>query len=103
MVLAMLILPAIDAIAKGLSDTISAGEVAWARHFLQTIFLLPFVVRYDFSVEGPIWIHISRGVLMALVTIVFIAVLVVMPLANAIAIVFISPLTFTLLGAFFLG
>lgn len=40
---------------------------------------------------------------MALVTIVFIAVLVVMPLANAIAIVFISPLTFTLLGAFFLG
>lgn len=54
MVLAMLILPVIDAIAKGLSDTISAGEVAWARHFLQTIFLLPFVVRYDFSVEGPI-------------------------------------------------
>ena len=53
-VLAMLILPAIDAIAKGLSDTISAGDVAWVRHFLQTIFLLPFVVRYDFSVEGPI-------------------------------------------------
>lgn len=103
MVLAMLILPAIDAIAKGLSDTISAGEVAWVRHFLQTIFLLPFVVRYGFSVEGPIWIHISRGVLMAVVTIVFYAALVVMPLANAIAIVFISPLIFTLLGAFFLG
>ncbi|SVC83281.1 uncharacterized protein METZ01_LOCUS336135, partial [marine metagenome] len=54
-------------------------------------------------VEGPIWIHISRCVLMALVTIVFFAALVVMPLANAIAIVFISPLIFTLLGAFFLG
>ena len=88
---------------KGLSDTISVGEVAWVRHFLQTIFLQPFVVRYGFSVEGPIWIHISRCVLMALVTIVFFAALVVVPLANAIAIVFISPLIFTLPGAIFPG
>ena len=40
---------------------------------------------------------------MAVVTIVFYAALIVMPLANAIAIVFISPLIFALLGAFFLG
>ena len=103
MVLAMLILPAIDAIAKGISDTISAGEVAWVRHFLQTIFLLPIVVRYGFSLKGPLWIHISRGVLMAAVTLVFFTALAVMPLANAIAILFIGPLIFTVLGAFFLG
>ena len=103
MVSAMLILPAIDAIAKGLSDTISAGEVAWVRHFFQVIFLLPFLTRHSFSIEGPIWVHISRGVLMAVATIFFFAALVVMPLANAIAIFFISPLIFTLLGAFFLG
>ena len=103
MVLAMLILPAIDAIAKGISDTISAGEVAWVRHFLQTILLLPFVVRFGFSLKGPLWIHISRGVLMAAVTLVFFTALAVMPLANAIAILFIGPLIFTVLGAFFLG
>jgi len=102
-VLAMLILPAIDAIAKGISDTISAGEVAWVRHFLQTILLLPFVVRYGFSLKGSLWIHIFRGVLMAAVTLVFFTAIAVMPLANAIAILFISPLIFTLLGAFFLG
>ena len=102
-VLAMLILPAIDAIAKGLSDTISAGEVAWVRLIFQTIFLFPFVVLYGFTVKGPIWIHISRGVLMAGVWVLFVIALAVMPLANVIAIFFISPLILTLLGVFFLG
>jgi len=99
----MLILPAIDAIAKGLSDTISAGEVAWVRLFCQTVFLLPFVIRYGFTVKGPIWIHISRGFLMAGVWVVFVIALAVMPLANVIAVFFISPLILTLLGAFLLG
>ena len=103
MVSAMLILPAIDAIAKGLSDTISAGEVAWVRHFFQIFFLLPLMARHSFSIEGSIWVHISRGVLIAAVTIFFFRALAVMPLANAIAIFFISPLIFTLLGAIFLG
>jgi len=99
----MLMLPAIDAIAKGLSDTISAGEVAWIRLSFQTAFLFPFVVRYGFTVKGPIWIHISRGVLMAGVWVVFVMALAVMPLANVIAVFFISPLILTLLGAFLLG
>jgi len=97
--LAFLMLPAIDAIAKGLS----AAEIAWFRHALQTIFLLPFVIHYGFSVDGPIWIHVSRGVLMAGVWVAFVMALVVMPLANVAAIFFISPLILTLLGAFFLG
>ncbi len=101
--LAFLMLPAIDAIAKGLSDNISAAEIAWFRHILQTIFLLPFVIHYGFSVDGPIWIHVSRGVLMAGVWVAFVMALVVMPLANVAAIFFISPLILTLLGAFFLG
>lgn len=100
---AMLILPCIDAIAKGLSDSISAGEVAWVRLFLQTIFLLPFVSRKRFIKAGAIWIHAARGVLIAVVTILFFSALVKMPLADAIAIFFISPLIFTLLGVLFLG
>ena len=103
MVSAMLILPAIDAIAKGLSDTISAGEVAWVRLFFQVIFLLPLLARHSFSIEGSIRIHISRGVLTAAAGIFFFAALAVMPLANAVAIFFVSPLIFTLLGAIFLG
>jgi len=39
LVCAMLILPGIDAIAKGLSDSIAAGQVAWSRFFFQIIIL----------------------------------------------------------------
>ena len=45
MVLAMLLLPGIDAIAKGLSATLPAGEITWSRFFFQCLFLLPFVIR----------------------------------------------------------
>jgi len=101
---AMLILPGIDAIAKGLSGSISAGEVAWVRHVLQAAFLLPFAIWDGGLRTGPnLWSHIARGVLMATVTVVFFAALSVMPLADAISIFFVSPLMFTLLSAVFLG
>ena len=45
MVLAMFLLPGIDAIAKSLSVTLSAGEITWGRFFFQCLLLLPFVVR----------------------------------------------------------
>ncbi|MEC8200911.1 MAG: DMT family transporter, partial [Pseudomonadota bacterium] len=103
-VLAMLILPGIDAIAKGLSSTISAGEVAWIRHVLQTIFLLPFAMRArGLKVRPHFWSHVARGVLMAAVTVVFFAALSVMPLSDAISVFFVSPLIFTVLSAVFLG
>lgn len=101
---AMLILPGIDAIAKGLSSTISAGEVAWIRHVLQTIFLLPFAMRArGLKVRPHFWSHVARGVLMAAVTVVFFAALSVMPLSDAISVFFVSPLIFTVLSAVFLG
>ena len=67
---AMLILPGIDAIAKGLSGSISAVEVAWVRHVLQAIFLLPFALRdRGLRIGSNLWSHIARGVLMATVTV----------------------------------
>lgn len=101
---AMLILPGIDAIAKGLSGSISAGEVAWVRHVLQAIFLFAFALRGGgLRIGSNLWFHIARGVLLATVTVVFFAALSVMPLADAISIFFVSPLMFTLLSAVFLG
>lgn len=101
---AMLVLPGIDAIAKGVSGSISAGEVAWVRHILQTVFLLPFVLLWGgFRRDGQLWLHVARGVLMAVVTVLFFAALVVMPIADAIAIFFVGPFIFTLLSAMFLG
>ncbi|MBO88619.1 MAG: EamA family transporter [Rickettsiales bacterium] len=101
---AMLILPGIDAIAKGLSDNISAGEVAWTRHVLQTLFLLPFMLNPGAwrNVEA-FWLNVTRGVLMAGLTVMFFSALAMMPIADAIALFFVGPLIFTLLSAIFLG
>ena len=45
MLVAMLILPGIDAIAKWLSDSISAGQIAWSRFLFQTILMLPLFLQ----------------------------------------------------------
>ncbi|NCF27156.1 MAG: EamA family transporter [Gammaproteobacteria bacterium] len=104
MVLAMLILPGIDAIAKWLSTTISSGQVAWSRFFFQTLLMLPLFLR----TRGPILtpalpLHALRGALIALATLLFFSALKYLPLADAISIFFVEPLILTLLGALFLG
>ena len=44
MVAAMLFVPGMDAIAKLLSATVPPGQVAWARFFFQSAFLLPLMI-----------------------------------------------------------
>ena len=104
MVVAMLMLPGIDAIAKWLSASVPSGQVAWSRFLFQTIFMLPLVLR----VSGPfnwsgMWIHAIRGSLIALATLLFFTALRFLPLADAISIFFVEPLLLTLLSAVFLG
>lgn len=104
MLLAMLLLPGIDAIAKWLSSTISSGQVAWSRFFFQTLLMLPLYLR----TRGPFLtpalpLHALRGALIAFATLLFFSALKYLPLADAISIFFVEPLILTLLGALFLG
>ena len=104
MLVAMLILPGIDAIAKWLSDAVSAGQVAWCRFLFQTLLMLPLFLRS----RGPtparaLPLHALRGVLLALATLLFFAALKFLPLADAISIFFVEPLILTLLSAIFLA
>ena len=104
MVIGMLLLPGIDAIAKGLSGSLSAGLIAWSRFFFQTLFLLPFVLHAGaLRVSGRLWAHAARGLLLAVATLCFFASLGKLPLADAIAIFFVEPFILTLLSAVFLG
>ncbi len=104
MIIAMLILPGIDAIAKWLSPTIAAGQIAWSRFFFQTLLMLPLFLRVPGRVLGPdLWLHAARGALIALATLLFFAALKFLPVADAIAIFFVEPLFLTLLAALFLG
>jgi len=104
MIIAMLMLPGIDAIAKWLSGSVSSGQVTWSRFFFQIIFMFPLLLR----TRGP-WLtpalalHAARGSLIAFATLFFFSGLAHLPLADAIAIFFIEPLLVTLLSALFFG
>jgi S-adenosylmethionine uptake transporter len=104
MLLAMLILPGIDAIAKWLSGAISSGQIAWSRFFFQTLLMLPLYLRTRGPLQtSALGLHALRGTLIALATLLFFSALKYLPLAEAIAIFFVEPLILTLLGALFLG
>lgn len=99
MVLAMMLVPAIDAIAKFLTDTLAPAQIAWARFFFQMLFLIPLALRGERLVQlADTPLHLLRGVLIALATICFFTALTVMPLADNIAIFFVEPLILSLLA-----
>ncbi len=104
MVVAMLMLPGLDAIAKWLSGSISSGQITWSRFFFQVLLMSPLLLR----TRGPwltpqLFLHAARGSLIALATLLFFTGLKYLPIADAIAIFFIEPLLVTLLSAVLLG
>jgi len=104
MVVAMLLLPGIDAIAKGVSDHVGAGQVTWSRFLFQTLLLLPFALMGGgLKVGKRLWVHAARGFLIALATVLFFTSLKKMPLADAISIFFIEPFILTMMSVVFLG
>ena len=108
MILAMMLVPFMDAIAKSLATiySVSPGTVTFARFLIQAVVLGMVVrvairlgkMRWHFS-----WVNIVRGVLMGATALMFFIAIKYMPLADAIAIVFIEPFIVMLMSAFFLG
>ncbi len=104
MVAAMLLIPGIDAIAKSLSATVPAGQVAWSRFFFQVLYMAPLVLMSGRIAPGRnMGFHALRGLLLSMATLFFFWALKYLPLAEAISIFFVEPLILTLLAAAFLG
>jgi hypothetical protein len=85
MVAAMLVLPAMDAIAKHLSASIAPGQIAWARFAFQTLFTLPLVVAaqgWRGLVPRRLWGNAARGALIAVASTMFFVSVKYMPLAE---------------------
>lgn len=103
MIAAMFLLPCIDAIAKWLSGSISAGQVTWSRFLFQILFMLPLLPRSRGRWITPsLWLHAARGTLLVGATLFFFSGLAYLPLADAISIFFVEPLMVTILSAVFL-
>ena len=103
-VFAFLFLPTIDALAKLLGDSISAGQIALSRFLIQIILLFPiFFWGLRKHKTQKIFLQFMRGALIACTTVLIFASVKFMPLAEVIAIFFIEPLLVTMLSAIILG
>jgi len=98
--------PSMDTIMKYVGGQIPALQVAWARVFFQMVFTLPIVlVRHGAGglLPRPLGLQIWRGLFLSGTIVAFTFAIVLMPLADAIALVFIAPLVVTALSAIVLG
>jgi drug/metabolite transporter (DMT)-like permease len=95
---AMLLFAASDVIAKHLSVTFHPLQIAWFRYLAASILLAAICLRFGRPARSAApAAQIIRGVGMAGATILLVAALSLQPMAEATALVFISPCLVTLL------
>ena len=107
MVIAMSVIPVMDAFAKLLSQDLPVEEVAWWRFVSGLLFILPIALwRYGAKVTlRPLQpgLQILRGLLTAISSLFFFAAISMAPLADSLALIFIAPLVVTAASPFVLG
>jgi drug/metabolite transporter (DMT)-like permease len=106
LVAAMSVVPFMDALAKHLSGHLPVLQVVWARYFFHFCLIFPVVLlRYGPRrlLPGRPVLQVVRGGLLLASTVLFFAAISYMPLADALALIFVSPLIVTALSPWVLG
>ncbi len=107
LLLAQQMIPLLDTLAKFLTQDFSIWQVAWARFVFHLLPLLPLIAwrhswRALFYVRQP-KLQLLRSLMMVSATCLFFGALSRIPLADAVALIFIAPLVITALAPVFLG
>ena len=106
MVTGMLIVPMLDACAKILSEDYTVLQVSWARFAFHFAWLLPIVTwrghRWWQMPRSP-WLHLARSGFLLLATVCFFLSIRTVPIPNALALLFVSPIVVTLAAPVLLG
>ncbi|MGF1609785.1 MAG: DMT family transporter [Kiloniellales bacterium] len=106
LVTAMAVVPVMDGIAKYLSASYPVSQIVWARYFFHMAILLPLVL-WQYGKRGLLprrpLAQLLRSSFLLCSTVFFFAAIALIPLADAIALVFISPLIVTACSPFVLG
>lgn len=107
MVVAMSIVPVMDAFAKLLSQDLPVEQVSWGRFVFGLLFILPFAL-YRYGLRTTLkpaqpGLQILRGLLTAGSTLLFFGAISMAPIADALALVFMAPLVVTAASPFVLG
>ncbi len=98
--------PLLDVAAKLASTSVPVGQITAARFVVQCALMAPFILSLGLSlrVTRRQWLPlILRALLLLFATFCFITAIRVMPLADALAIVFVAPFIVLLFGKFYLG
>ncbi len=98
--------PLLDVAAKLAAGTLPVGQITTARFVVQCVLMAPFVWIMGLSLRVPRaqWLALFfRAVFLLVSTFFFIAAIRLMPLADALAIVFVAPFIVLLVGKFYLG
>jgi drug/metabolite transporter (DMT)-like permease len=98
--------PLLDVAAKLASHSIPVGQITAARFVVQCALMAPFLWVMNLSprVARGQWAALfCRALFLLFATFCFIAAISVMPLADALAIVFVAPFIVLLVGKFYLG
>ena len=106
MVMAMFIIPFVDTIAKELSSRYSVTQITWARYFFHLILMLPMVfIRHGVRALVPpkFGAQLLRGGFLMCATFFYFSAVAVIPLTDALALVFIYPVVVTILSALVLS
>jgi len=105
---AMIVLPAMDAIAKYMAtfESMSPGQVTFYRFFFQLVCTLPLLFalfRWKALSANRPWMNLLRGALHGAASLLFFVAVKYMPLADVFAIYFVEPFMLTAMSALFLG
>jgi drug/metabolite transporter (DMT)-like permease len=101
-----LLAPMLDVSAKLATATLPVGQIVAARFIVQAMLMLPFVLlmRLDWRISRRmLGLVTARAIFLMLATYCFIAAVAVMPIADALAIVFVEPFILLILGRLLFG
>ena len=97
--------PLLDVAAKLASSSVPVGQITAARFVVQCALMAPFIgiMGLSLHVSREQWLPlILRALLLLFATFCFVAAIRVMPLADALAIVFVAPFIVLLVGKFYM-
>jgi drug/metabolite transporter (DMT)-like permease len=106
MVMGVSLVPLMDGIAKGMAGDFHVLQIVWARFTFHLLWLLPFLWGYA-RTHGLVPRHpglqVLRGGLILGATLCYFSAIALMPIADALALLFISPMVTTVLSPLVLG
>ena len=98
--------PLLDTASKLATETIPVGQITAARFFVQGALMVPVALLMGYSWRlgrRDAWLLLARAVFLLASTYGFVAGMQVMPIADALAIVFVEPFILLILGYLIFG